>query len=478
MISAGLDITPSAFKFRTIKILRGDAANLSIENAVDITAIVQRVRVSESLYSIGLNISLDIVDGTNLLYNNGLTGNEYVYIEYETVNRGGQDPFIKSQWLYTAGFSFYGKPKPDIQVYTVDCISATPYLLRLFRNQRKLNGTYTQMAVQLFNEARTPDVALRIEDNRSAGNLALYPNGKTHLDTIKDLIGKAAGKNDSPFFFFETFSNPRSAETVLTSYVHIIENIENANNGTFYSEYNHGYFYEFGRDQSDDAFEQKRKRILEIDSNLGFSSYEGLTQGGYIARTYEVDPSIKTYREYDYHVFADGTMRLGGDYILDRDYDIAGVALGDPRLRRAQTYMVNRNSLADGSGANNIHQPTTHTIARKRAIDLNLDQLTHEIKIHGDSQIRAGYLVWLNMPDPTEHADQFKYDELMTGYYLVTDVIHEFSGEGMFTRLKLKKDGIKRQFGSGGSVEKEKIGQPIGNGAPTAEEMNNGVIEL
>ena len=80
-----------------------------------------------------------------------------------------------------------------------------------------------------------------------------------------------------------------------------------------------------------------------------------------------------------------------------------------------------------------------------------LDTYEHDLKLNGDFGLNPGRKVKLQIPkaiDPTIYKEYsgksaiYLYDEVISGTYLVTSVIHSFEDNEYYSNVRVKRDSL------------------------------------
>ena len=93
---------------------------------------------------------------------------------------------------------------------------------------------------------------------------------------------------------------------------------------------------------------------------------------------------------------------------------------------------------------NNLRKENGHVV---KSFSENLDATTHDVELFGDSFLNAGRVIELKFPksqDPltrdTSQAE--KYDDNLSGKYLIISAIHTSKDGEYFTNVRVKKDSM------------------------------------
>jgi hypothetical protein len=414
----------------------------------DITQLVDTFEVTESIFQQAMICEFRIVDGVNLFEELNITGNEKLSVVLrKQLDGDGQAEDMQSDW-YIIDIPLFARPKPDIQAYTLRCVSSFGLVSKMRRVQHVMKGSPSDILKRLYEECGVDDLdrtladyndflrpddnsfKLLVGDRTSAGVMTYIPTKQTYSEAIMQMLSKTAAPNGSPFFCYETFIGGNS---ILNSYNNMISTEE----ADIYTQ----SFFLRANAMTNESFEEQRLRILEISSNLGFSPYKGFRDGSYVTRTHILDWTSKTYQLQDFNAMRDDIQTMDKDLIMHPDFSVSGVDYTNTPDIHSLYYAVNRQAMSDRDEVN-IHMHMPYVGARKRAIISNLGQIEHIVKVHGDPRLLPGRQIGIVIPRAgTEDGSR---DEMLSGRYLIVSSIHTFNNDGYYTRLKLARDGIDR----------------------------------
>jgi len=420
---------------------------------MDITQLVDTFEVTESIFQQAMIAEISIADGTNLFEELNITGNEKIQVGLrKQLEISSPYTQLQSDW-YILDIPLYARPKPDIQAYKIRCVSAFGLVSKMRRVEHILKGTASDIIKRLYEEIGIPSTETQLQDYHSylnsgdvrkllvgdvntVGTMSYVPTKPTYSDAIQQMLSKTAAANGSPFFAYETFIN---GQHILNSYNNMITTPQIDN-------YVQGYFY--NQDAlSEDSFEEKRKRILEISSNIGFSPYKGFRDGSYVTRTHSVDWATKQYQIQDFNAFRDldKNTRMAPDLVLHPDFSVSGIDYTNTPDSHTLFYSTNIQARSD-KGEVNIHAHMPYVGPKRRSIISNLSQIEHIVTLHGDPRLIPGVQIGLVIPKAgfAESTDPQGIDELLSGRYLIVSSIHTFDNNGYRTKLKVVRDSIDR----------------------------------
>ena len=400
----------------------------------DISQLVTSMRVYESIFQQTLMAEFDISDAVSLFEDLNISGNEKITSVVRKQNDKNSPPVdIQNDW-YVLDIPIYGKPKPDIATYRIRCVTPFGLVSKFRRISSPMSGSSIDIIEELYRQV---GVTVEKKETQSLGTMKFIPPKLTYSDAIKNVLQKSMTPNGSPLFTYQVFHD---SAFVLNSYNKMIT-------GNILDNYSQGYFYT-QESQTEDGFEEKRLRILESSSNIGFSPYKSMKNGSYVTRTHKLDVSNKTYEMIDFNAYDDKVPLIDGDQsdlVWNSDFTISGVS--PSTLKETSNIFINQNSLAMAeSGDLNYHQFGSYKEATKRSVYSNLEQLEHSIKLYGDSRLSPGTIINLNFPKTgqVEGAGR-ENDEFLSGRYLIVSTTHTFDSHGYFSQVKVRRDSVHKR---------------------------------
>ena len=417
----------------------------------DITQLVDTFEVTESIFQQAMIGEFRIVDGVNLFEEMNISGNEKISVVLrKQLDPNGQAEDLQSDW-FIIDIPLFARPKPDIQAYTLRCISPVALVAKMRRVTHVMKGTAADILKRMYEElamsnedrdlvdyndyVRTGnEFKLLVGDDDTASVMTYIPTKLTYSEAIQQMLSKATGPLGSPFFCYETFIGGQS---ILNSYNKMIST-------EVADRYIQNYFYT-AEAMSEESFEEKRTRVLEISSNLGFSPYKSFRDGAYVTRTHTIDWTSKSYQITDFNALRDRdrNIMMDEDFALHPDFDVSGINYTNTPDTHRLFYATNLQARSDKDEVN-IHAHMPLIGALRRSIISNLGQIEHIIKVHGDPRLVPGRQIELVIPKPGGPEMESGYDEMLSGRYLIVSAIHTFDNDGYHTRLKLARDGINR----------------------------------
>jgi len=419
--------------------------NLTNHNGdtTDIQALVTDFSIAESIYLPSLILTVNVKDNVNFLEEFQLSGQEQISIGISRAKEFGTDEEVTLDLdFYVTEYPTYGKFNNHTQVYAIKGISEHAYRSKFNKISRAFSGN----AKDLIYSILTQDLNYSDEwidvSGKDMLNASLIVPNLAPIDAIAWILRRCYDQTGSPWYCYETMKEgiaiyPQS-ELVA---------------GDIFRTFEEGKFFKFDIFSVED-YRERQRRILSMASDMRMSKYIGGAKGAYGSRSVYVDIAKKTIgsHRFNYNDDYDEMVWLNDKSSnLDEDFGFDQKSIAT--MHDAQINYIPTNSMAF-ERSKNYHSGTADgRINRAQSYLENLDNLTHEIKVAGDFGLSAGKVVELLIPkaiDPTVDIQNAKktiisqiYDDVISGKYLITSVVHNF-GEEYFCDIKIKKDSLSK----------------------------------
>lgn len=421
------DIRSGSYKLHELSLV-----NFSGET-IDISYLIDNFHVIESVNSLYNVYEFVVVDAVNLLEKYVVTGNEKLKLTILKKDLPDSNEIQLEKHLILAGISDYTRPSNEGQAYRIKAISETAFASAIKEVSRSEGGSIYDVTRRLFNEV-SYKTRLNALDTGTEGNFRMVLPNYTYTKTFQLLMSKAQKVDGTMFFFYETLFN----DMIFTSYSEMIDR-DPLDEYVQLAEDNDDPF-------SADTFDYNRRRIISIDSKLGASHYDGMKNGAYFSKIHSLDYSRKNYQVTDFSILNSNMPKLYPDYILDSGFTVSDKPISD--YASPKEYFISENSMAY-KNSDNLHNKIKTSVARRTSVLENQKAITHNIKLQGDTRLRAGECIEIRVPpsmDPDAQEGN-RRDDLMSGKYLITTVMHEFDKDMNYkVIISVKRDSINRNF--------------------------------
>ena len=400
------------------------------------------MEISESLYSQSLTLKLTLKDSTNFIEEFPLIGQEKIEVILNYKKRNGDPKNLKLKF-FISEYPTYGTSDKQVyvQVITLVGISEQSYI----SNQKKISRSYLNNTVNEIEKILTEDLNLPKRKFKHSGDSISSSKGiisnQRPMDVIEWFRRQSYAEDSfSPFFFFQTL-NGKYRLFSLSSLI-------SEDNKVFEK-----YFdsRDFTTDpNSDEDFRQREQRILKVSSDLKLNKSIQSRRGAFASQNNYLDYSNKTYTKYEYNYSTDFSDKpsLEGKKILSDKFLIGDDKLTDFTRAHCEYISVNSKSFEGNNNYNDMSKISRHFINAYNAL---FNTFTHDIRLNGNFKLNAGRKIQLEFPkaiDPVAYRELSKNpkdhhrNEFLSGKYLITSAIHEFSDDEYYVNLRVKRDSF------------------------------------
>ena len=438
-------VSPSAYRLDTVD-LETHVIQAGERKIFDIKNFVTDFTITESIYSLSLQLSMNIKENTNLLEFAKLTGQEKIRVRLARTAVGSKDEENIDLTFIVTEYPVFGRFDSHTQVYSIRGISEFAFVGKLKSISKSIKGPVTELIQKILVE----DLNVNVEDiflSESKSDLikAVIPY-MSPVDAVNWLLRRAFDDNDKPFYCYQTFSGQIRIES--QSDFAEKENYRTFRDGKFYT----------NDVQGKDDYQEKLERILSIASDLKMSKFVSSLGGAFGSTTVSLDISNKTvaYDSFNYSndFKRDGTLNegktLSNNFIFEEQKNNLG------RYSLARIFYIPTNSSNLDSDKNiGYNSPTQFgSINRVQSAVENLDTITHDMTVFGDFNLNPGKPVEIILPksiDPganvsnTQSTVDKGEDLLLSGRYLLSAVVHKFA-EQYYCSVRVKTDTLKKDF--------------------------------
>lgn len=423
----GKSIVPSAYLVNSINL-----ANHKGE-IFDIQHLITEFSIKESIYSPTLIASFSVKDATNLIEFHSLVGQERITVDITKTDEDNVKE-LKLTFIVTE-YPLYSKVNNDqLQVFTFSAISEHAYISRISKISRAYDGNTTDIIKNILtNDCKIAEENLNVVQSNTTCK-GVYPYRRP-LKVINNLLNISSNAIQSPYFMFETINGklnilPLSdmlSQTPFDNYIKASEFKANP----------------MGKED----FNERRKKILAITSDLKLGTVFQMSEGAYASETTTLDIATKTYKQTPYryteHLKATQTNNLSNSFTIN------SLPLED--YTKSYIDYVSQNSLSFNEEIKqNINTERAQNGSLIRAHNELLNTLTHDIDLYGDLDLTAGTLISITLPKaispdakkPFKYSPRESTDEYLSGDYLITGTKHTFKGGKYFIKARIKKDTL------------------------------------
>ena len=418
----GKGLFPNSFSIKEIRLERFDG-----NDAVFIQPIVTKLIINESIYTNSLTAEISVKDTVNLFGSFPIIGNEKITIKIVTdvaIAKGGKRTINLD--FYVTDVPVFGRGRePNVQAFVLSCISPHAYISSLKQISRSFKNNFaTEINDILLND-------LFFENQIFTGESRCVSTGKgiittrSPLKAIEMFRNRCADNEGNPFYLFQR----------LDGNIYFLSLSDLLSQESYYT-------YVYSKDFQANAqtlkdYTERKKRILQIQSNLEMSKISQAKNGKYASRNNYLDTSLKTFNTFSYE-----KSQSQNDLSNFSEFQ------GKPYSKYHQAYdvyiPVNDLSFSNEispsvKNINDIRKNKAH-LMRSAVADLN--NMTHDVTLFGDLDLNPGRVININFPsavDPQVSKKNRDFDKTLSGRHLVTEVSHRFENEEYQINLMAKR---------------------------------------
>ena len=430
MRADGVALAPSGFTIKKCTMTRYDGGS-----DIDITPLVVKINLIESLYAPTIVAQISIKDAANFMEEFPICGHERIHLILERIEHDTEvEKRIELKFIVTE-YPLYGKAEggnANVQAYTLSAISEHAFLSSIKKISRQFNGQTDKEIIKILQED------LGHYNIRQLGTVITAAKGvlprMKPLEACEWFRSRSCDNPESPIFLYQTIDGVIH----LVSYSELIK------------EKVHGVYRDtrmFTQNpQSVEDYKERATRLLNVTSNLRFGRVFQSQSGAFASKMNYVDIATKTYgtKHYGYNIEKN---TLTGNPPFSSAFKISDKGLGE--YYDAFSNKVSLNTLAYGE-QKNTNESRLRYEQKIRSFTESLETMTHDIKIYGDYEFHPGKVITIKFPkaiDPAEEElstedDHPGEDKLLSGKYLVTSAQHTFENGNYFINARVKRDSM------------------------------------
>lgn len=415
---SGGSLTPSSYTVKSATITLNDGKD------VDISNLLNKFEIHESLNTPFIEVVMTIVDATNFLEEVKISGNERILLHISrNPNSDKKDPAQFKLKLDIAEVFSYFRNEPTKQFYRFRCVSPHVYNNQVLNLSYNFRGTIGSLISKICDLIKVENKD--IDTSSKSIVKGIYPSIKP-LSAASWLLRNAFSSNTN-YYFYET---AKEQKVNLKSY-HDMTNEDVFDTYEFLP----GFKNEIG---SQEYYDEVRKRIRIIDGDLNMGQLQHLSNGSYSSTIHTLDIATKTFKKTKFG-YKNGKLNSsksfnGDSKVLNKGYD---------KHFDSKNYYVSLNSKAFDS-VDNYHAPLDGTLSDALASKNKLDFNSFNIILPGDFDLTVGNTINIKVikASDSEHLNTKNLeDKYLSGKYLITRITHDFNDE-YIQRLTIKRDSI------------------------------------
>lgn len=426
--------SPKNYLVKHIKLLREGLGGGEIgQRAIDLTQIVKKIEINESIYKSGITVDISVADSNKILDRLRINGTEKIALNIARNAEVDSEEFKLN--LSILNIDSFSMPTPGIQSYVLRCVS--DYIIE---NQSKVISEQFDDVSKKIKNIATSTLNIAEDDlelaNTSEEVKGIIPKMKP-LSAINWLTRNITDSG-TPYYFYQTSNGKVHLKSQL-------QMLEDEHDDKDYINSSHIPMYSFAdklENVTAQFYEAEKYRIDKLNSKLNFSGFSNIANGVLGSKKYSVDIFEKNYLPGVTHNYNPDTMKL-----LNKEKPFPSKYVEGKEFS-GRNFYLNLNSGAF-DGGNNYHDIINTTIQQREQYLNGIDSHSQEIVIPGDFNISVGKTILLKILSNTfedndlgPNEDNSVEDRGASGAYLISSIVHTFTNQSFTTRAVCKKDSF------------------------------------
>ncbi|MDR3502970.1 MAG: hypothetical protein P4L79_10330 [Legionella sp.] len=358
----------------------------STRGSVDLTNLYQMISIYESVLMPGVNAEIVVLEDKNLAGVLPLIGEETVTISFNTPSLDGPTYTFSIASLQDAQPTSNQKTK----AYRLDCVSTEVNTHQSTLIQKSYNTNVSNMVQDIVKSFLKSSKHINTE--QTMGIQQYIVSNKQPFDAILDLVKRAASSTNksSTFVFFENQDgfNFKTIEGMLQQ-----APVSTYTNNTI---------------TADSIYRVIFKNLIGYTIPEQFNTPGKIGQGAFASIT----------KTFDFK-----TMQFVNNLTQPANMNYAGSATNSAGFiaKFAQAAGRSMHLPVDSIQPDNF---ISSFIGNQKAFVANLDQLKMVIRIFGDSTLKAGDMINVNIMQTDGSSGQSYLDPMLSGKWMISDLRH------------------------------------------------------
>lgn len=415
---------------------------------VDLRPLVTSFSLTEELFSPVIMFNARIRDNINFFEDFAISGQEIIHlIVHKPNDKKTAVNKLDIKFLVKEYPNYVKTPQSSVQEYDLVAISDFGYLSLLKRISRSVKGNVVDNIVKIFEKDLNVKTTIVTQPCTSSFDGVLVI--QSPLKAIEWLRQKAYDADESPFFIF-----PRLGEPNI-----IITSLANLFRKKVYKEYNYRPHGNGTVPNSEEAYMEAVKKIIDIKSNIKLDKLKQANEGAFASKTVVTDYAKKSFFETIFN--RDKDTKLKANKLLENspwgktlNFITNGITSPPEQLTNisdvSRTY-VSTNTNSNSSGNPNSSTLLSESLGRLKSYLSNMETLNHQMEVYGDFNLNPGRKIIINIPKSCNLEEYKKkinpaleddddVDAALSGTYMVAVAVHTFSDGVYTTSAKIMKD--------------------------------------
>ena len=434
---------------------------------IDVADILVEANFYEDVVDGFLTGNISFTDTNDIVLNNGIVGNEFVYLKLITPSTEDVSLDFTEEPLVITSVTQTNANQGRLVALTV---ASREYIKNSrIKISRSFSGTITDMVARILRDEQFLGTKKTVELGRSYGLEKIVIPNLRPITALQMLTQRAKNRNDSPFLFFETLKGLNFLS---------FESLARQDTKTNFT---------LGVSDTYDDRPSKSTQIganiirqlgqVEGDELISNSVLTNTINGMYSSRMLLHDIYNKTYHDIKFKYTDQFSKRNDletsiGEYgfptfPIGSSVDESGKTVEEFNDSHLNVQSTSGYKTPKGSVHNVNPYPRTiypfeessvseHLLSRRHKLSF-IDQMGMKIQMVGNLSIQASDIIRINVfksKTDVDNPEEDLYDERLTGRYLITSLVHSF------------KFGEPKKHTIIASVMKDSVTKPYANNLP------------
>lgn len=411
---------------------------------IDLSKVIVNWNFTESMDSSFISGSATVVESFDMLTGLPMRGEENLQITF-------RDQFNNQ---YSYNFVIYAVTDIEQDSYTKGSSKLLRYTIS-FCTPQKLNHDWqfvrksygneliSNMAQDVFDKYMTGERDIEVELTHGKQTLVIP---KLRPDEAMNFLARRAyntNRESNLYFFFEN-----TEKYYFCTYEYLVDKyIDQVKDEDVATKNNLKYIYSQVQDASPYGQSVERFVVSNLSYNDRSNSINAMKRGAYKRKITELDyyNRSREVRVYDYannineHSVIDDLKVINTQDYINR-------YMPDEYAPEA-IYVTDYNQIGDNQGKNyslRSYPFYAENFMRKSMVSYHLNNSSVSCTVNGNGELKAGMMIWLEVPKFSEEGGKNVIDTERNGRYLIKDITHVFSGDYYVQNLSMTKGGLAK----------------------------------
>jgi len=428
MVFSSLD-RANGYKIEEISLYPYDSDIEKGIGSIEISNLVSKFSITESIYYLGLTLSMTIVDGVNIIEKFNLSGNEKLRIKLSKYDKPTQTNNEVDLTFFVTEYPLFGKSKNKrFQAFTVEAVTPHIFLDGLIGLSQFMSGSPVSIIKNiLINYLKYPEDKINSTENVNTLYDYLIPN-ISPTKAIRNILRTSCDNELAPIIAWETlkgFNIKGYSELIVQEpYKERVYEVSSFSDGSGSSNPN--------------TYLQEISSVLDFSSNLKMSKIEQAKNGAFASHTKEYNYFTKEYKEVIFDIVAQREdIKTLSTYTSFSDNFLVDDNALNKYNQCKQFLSIYNNDISLNpplNGRSHIHDRVKYSYLAQA------EHMTHLLKLNGDLDLSSGNVITLSVPSGIY--SETIIDDYFSGKYLISTITHSFD-DSYTMDVKIQRDGLE-----------------------------------